>query len=159
MKSMWPFSILLLLISVVTPAAWRQRSQSRCGAAMAGDDWSELMGSMDKMHAAIGSVEPSGDSDADFVRLMLPHHQGAIDMAKTQLLFGKDPQMRRLARPQGACWANAHGSKKKNGNQRIIFMLVLLARVRGLASDLLSANWAHVALAKVASIQFPIADP
>ena len=28
---------------------------------------------------------------------MLPHHQGAIDIAKTQLLFGKDPQMRRLA--------------------------------------------------------------
>jgi uncharacterized protein (DUF305 family) len=31
------------------------------------------------------------------VRLMLPHHQAAIDMAKTQLLYGKDPQMRRLA--------------------------------------------------------------
>jgi uncharacterized protein (DUF305 family) len=29
--------------------------------------------------------------------LMLPHHQAAIDMAKTQLLYGKDPQMRRLA--------------------------------------------------------------
>jgi len=28
---------------------------------------------------------------------MLPHHQAAIDMAKTQLLYGKDPQMRRLA--------------------------------------------------------------
>jgi uncharacterized protein (DUF305 family) len=97
MKPMRPFSILLLLVSVVTLAAWRQRSQPRGGAAMAGDDWSELMGSMDKMHAAMGSVEPSGDRAADFVRLMLPHHQGAIDMAKTQLLYGKDPQMRRLA--------------------------------------------------------------
>jgi uncharacterized protein (DUF305 family) len=29
--------------------------------------------------------------------LMLPHHQAAIDMAKTELLYGKDPQMRRLA--------------------------------------------------------------
>jgi uncharacterized protein (DUF305 family) len=59
--------------------------------------WVELMTSMGKMHAAMGSVERSGDSDVDFVRLMLPHHQAAIDMAKTQLLRGKDPQMRRLA--------------------------------------------------------------
>ena len=60
-------------------------------------DWSELIASMDKMHMAMGAVEPSGNSDVDFVRLMLPHHQAAIDMAKTQLLYGKDPQMRRLA--------------------------------------------------------------
>jgi len=33
----------------------------------------------------------------NFVRLMLPHHQAAIDMAKTELIYGKDPQMRRLA--------------------------------------------------------------
>ena len=60
-------------------------------------DWSELIASMDKMHMAMGAVKRSGDSDVDFVRLMLPHHQAAIDMAKTQLLYGKDPQMRRLA--------------------------------------------------------------
>jgi uncharacterized protein (DUF305 family) len=59
--------------------------------------WSELIASMDKMHMAMGAVAPSGNSDVDFVRLMLPHHQAAIDMAKTQLLYGKDPQMRRLA--------------------------------------------------------------
>jgi len=41
------------------------------------------------MDAAMGSVERSGDSDVDFVRLMLPHHQAAIDMAKTQLLHGR----------------------------------------------------------------------
>jgi uncharacterized protein (DUF305 family) len=60
-------------------------------------DWSELIASMDKMHMAMGAVARSGNSDVDFVRLMLPHHQAAIDMAKTQLLYGKDPQMRRLA--------------------------------------------------------------
>ena len=43
------------------------------------------------------SVVATGNSDADFVKLMMPHHQAAIDMAKTQLLYGKDPQMRRLA--------------------------------------------------------------
>jgi uncharacterized protein (DUF305 family) len=52
---------------------------------------------MDKMHMAMSAVAGSGNSDVDFVRLMLPHHQAAIDMAKTQLLYGKDPQIRRLA--------------------------------------------------------------
>lgn len=60
-------------------------------------DWSELIASMDKMHMAMGAIKRSGSSDVDFVRLMLPHHQAAIDMAKTQLLYGKDAQMRRLA--------------------------------------------------------------
>jgi uncharacterized protein (DUF305 family) len=60
-------------------------------------NWSELNSSMEKMHRAMASVKSSGDGDVDFVRLMLPHHQAAIDMAKTQLLYGKDPQMRRLA--------------------------------------------------------------
>jgi uncharacterized protein (DUF305 family) len=52
---------------------------------------------MDKMHMAMAAVAQSGNSDVDFVRLMIPHHQAAIDMAKTQLLYGKDSQMRRLA--------------------------------------------------------------
>ena len=60
-------------------------------------DWSELITSMDKMHMAMGAIQPTGNSDVDFVRLMLPHHQAALDMAKTQLVYGKDAQMRRLA--------------------------------------------------------------
>ena len=60
-------------------------------------DWSELIASMEKMRVAMGAVQRSGNSDVDFLRLMLPHHQAAIDMAKTQLLYGKDAQMRRLA--------------------------------------------------------------
>jgi hypothetical protein len=60
-------------------------------------DWSELIAGMDKMHMAMGAVKRSGNADVDFVRLMVPHHQAAIDMARTQLLYGKDTQMRRLA--------------------------------------------------------------
>ena len=59
--------------------------------------WSELTASMGKMHMAMRAIEQSGSSDLDFVRLMIPHHQAAIDMAKTQLMYGKNPQMRRLA--------------------------------------------------------------
>src|SRR6267143_4596018 len=60
-------------------------------------NWSELIASMKKMHMAMEAIKPSGDSDVDFVRLMLPHHQAAIDMAKTELMHSKDPEMRRLA--------------------------------------------------------------
>lgn len=49
------------------------------------------------MHSAMAALKPSGDNDEDFVQLMLPHHQAAIDMAKAELMHGQDPQMRRLA--------------------------------------------------------------
>lgn len=42
-------------------------------------------------------VEPTGDVDADFVAMMVPHHQGAIDMALAVLRYGKNEQIRRLA--------------------------------------------------------------
>src|SRR6476646_11916993 len=43
-------------------------------------NWSELIASMDKMHMAMAAIKESGNADVDFVRLMLPHHQAAIDM-------------------------------------------------------------------------------
>jgi uncharacterized protein (DUF305 family) len=51
---------------------------------------------MDKMMADM-MVPYTGDPDIDFARGMIPHHQAAIDMAKIQLEFGQDPEMRKLA--------------------------------------------------------------
>jgi hypothetical protein len=41
--------------------------------------------------------KPSGDVDKDFVEMMVPHHQGAIDMAQAELRYGKNEQLRRIA--------------------------------------------------------------
>ena len=51
---------------------------------------------MMKMHKDM-SMEMTGDADVDFAQGMLPHHQGAVDMAKVELKFGKDPELRKLA--------------------------------------------------------------
>ena len=49
-----------------------------------------------RMHAAM-HVPFTGDADRDFARMMIPHHQGAIDMALAELRHGKDERLRRLA--------------------------------------------------------------
>jgi uncharacterized protein (DUF305 family) len=50
----------------------------------------------DKMHKDM-AISFSGNADVDFARGMIPHHQGAIDMAKVVLAHGKDPELRKLA--------------------------------------------------------------
>jgi hypothetical protein len=43
------------------------------------------------------SIKPTGDIDHDFVAMMVPHHQGAIDMAQAELRYGHNEQLRRIA--------------------------------------------------------------
>jgi len=51
---------------------------------------------MSKMMVDMG-ITPSGDVDRDFVAMMVPHHQGAIDMAQAELRYGHNDQLRRMA--------------------------------------------------------------
>jgi len=50
----------------------------------------------EKMHKDM-DVSLTGDADRNFARSMIPHHQGAIDMARIALKHGKDPEIRKLA--------------------------------------------------------------
>jgi len=57
---------------------------------------SENATAMHKMMADM-TIKPTGDIDRDFVEMMVPHHQGAVDMAKAELKYGRNEQLRRLA--------------------------------------------------------------
>ncbi|GAB1539230.1 hypothetical protein NUACC21_18960 [Scytonema sp. NUACC21] len=52
---------------------------------------------MISMDTAMSSVPMTGNPDVDFAVMMIPHHQGAIDMAKVELRYGTDSRLRRLA--------------------------------------------------------------
>jgi len=74
----------LLLASAGTAAAENETFASAMKAAI------------DRMHHAMLTV-PTGDPDRDFARMMIPHHQGAIEMAKVELQYGRNERLRRLA--------------------------------------------------------------
>jgi Domain of unknown function (DUF305) len=56
----------------------------------------ENVGAMTKMMVDMG-IRPSGDVDTDFVAMMVPHHQGAIEMAQAELRYGRNEPLRRMA--------------------------------------------------------------
>lgn len=57
-----------------------------------------FIGAMHDMMVGMHRNMPTGDTDADFVRMMLPHHQAAVDMAKAEIRYGKDEGLKTLAR-------------------------------------------------------------
>jgi uncharacterized protein (DUF305 family) len=57
---------------------------------------SMMAGATARMHAAM-NVPFTGNPDRDFARMMIPHHQGAIDMAIAELRYGRDQRLKRLA--------------------------------------------------------------
>jgi len=83
-------------LSCVTrdPGAANHAQTCRLRSRQIDPGWSEVQSSMERMHTAMAFIEASGNSDVDFVKLMIPHHEAAIDMARTQLLFGSQRSIR-----------------------------------------------------------------
>ena len=100
----------LIVLAATTLQAQKHQAQSAISierrptaptaefAASTDKTFDQLMGdAMSVMHSGMHSAPHTGDPDRDFVTMMIPHHQGAIDMAKALLLYGKDEQLKRLA--------------------------------------------------------------
>jgi uncharacterized protein (DUF305 family) len=81
--------MILSLLIAVTAAAQMLPSAAQFMQAM--------NASMKHMDRDMAAAPMNGDVDHDFATMMMPHHQGAIDMAKVELTYGKEPVMRRLA--------------------------------------------------------------
>ncbi|PDT01865.1 DUF305 domain-containing protein [Rhizobium chutanense] len=112
-------ALTAMLAAIAAPALAEDKAMDM-SKPMAGHDASSQAFKManDKMHKNM-MMKYSGDADKDFVRSMIPHHQGAIDMAKIELQYGKDPDLRKLAETiikaqeseiaEMNAWLKAHG--------------------------------------------------
>ena len=103
-----PIGVIALVIALVAATAFLAAAQGRsqheleiCSTSAGnvsgeGPYLVENDSAMKKMMADM-TVTPTGDVDLDFVAMMVPHHQGAIEMAVAVLRHGRNPQIRRLA--------------------------------------------------------------
>ncbi|TPK24419.1 DUF305 domain-containing protein [Mesorhizobium sp. B2-5-9] len=91
---------MLLAVFLESVPARSEEMKHDMGAMAMGAESPSTAGykaAMDKMHTDMMASQYTGNADVDFVRGMIPHHQGAIDMAKVELANGKDPEIRKLA--------------------------------------------------------------
>jgi uncharacterized protein (DUF305 family) len=103
--SNWTVLLSMAVALIATQARAQQTDPSRPGGSIssaASHDQHQaadvdMMTSMAKMNHDMSTAPMTGDADRDFVAMMIPHHQGAIDMAEFELRHGKDPAIRRLA--------------------------------------------------------------
>ena len=89
-KSLWVIvpALAAVALAATTIAAVHPSSE----AAFAAENDAAMTRMMKGMH-----VEPSGNIDRDFATMMIPHHQGAVDMARSELRYGSNERLRRLA--------------------------------------------------------------
>jgi uncharacterized protein (DUF305 family) len=91
------FGVALVFDTTVLASYVHMHHQSSQGSFASDNSFdAQMLRAMQRMDSDM-AVPPSGNYDRDFAAMMIPHHQGAVDMARIELQFGKDPMLRRLA--------------------------------------------------------------
>jgi len=94
----WMYGSFLLAVTCLVVGVIVECTFHNSFGASAEESFQQLMDeAMTSMDRGMENAPMTGDPDHDFAAMMIPHHQGAIDMAKVELLYGKDPVLRRLA--------------------------------------------------------------
>jgi uncharacterized protein (DUF305 family) len=74
-----------------------EKKDEHAGGGHAGGSHTELMEAMNTMMDKLKGVTMTGNADRDFVAMMIPHHQSAVDMAENEISHGRNIEMKRFA--------------------------------------------------------------
>ncbi|MDB5666363.1 DUF305 domain-containing protein [Cypionkella sp.] len=88
--------LVVTILGLMTTPATAQSSMDH--STHAESPMAAYIAAMDTMMESMEGITSSGSTDADFLLMMIPHHQSAIDMAKVELEQGKDPEAQEMAK-------------------------------------------------------------